>query len=212
MTRSFFKSYFSRIKIAFVDLDNTLYDDEVYLKECFKSISRLDVVRDLKSEELYEFLLQTYKQQGARHLYDKACKQYNLKLDLLLPHFLKVHRDVKLENLLQPYPWMAEFINEFLLAAKVVIVTNGTLEQQKNKVTQFDFSSINHEVTVIYANETKPKPSVESVNGYFLLHGRPEPTQMLFIGDHICDMLFAENLGIRFYHKDIIEQIQALDN
>jgi phosphoglycolate phosphatase-like HAD superfamily hydrolase len=107
---------------------------------------------------------------------------------------------------------MVAFINEFLSNSRVVIVTNGTVQQQKNKIAQFDFKSISKEVEVIYANETAPKPSIEPVRDYFVRYGRPQSNEMIFIGDHLCDMLFADNLGIRFYHRDMIKQIQALKN
>ena len=96
------------------------------------------------------------------------------------------------------------------LGLPFTIVTNGNVVQQKNKIAQTDFIDLEHDFDIIFANETRPKPAIDS----FMTYCRRENivisgNELLMIGDSVIDSTFARNLGCKFLHVNKINIVDG---
>ena len=193
------KKYFSNYDFIFLDLDNTLFDEKLYLFEAYKNIDQymLNLNLSLEENEIFNFLKTEFEKNGRRKLFNKLISVYNLSEEEHLTFFLSILRefvpktkyklDVKSYELLK----LLKSIDK-----EIIIITNGNPIQQKNKITNIDWRGFNP--FVIYANEYKAKPNKECflpIKNKFKL---TDHHKLLYIGDHDVDQAFAENIKSDF--------------
>ena len=202
--------YFEQKKILFLDLDNTLINENTYLFACFENIARYMLPKSKEERKFaFHFLKKEFIKYGREKLYDKFCEKYNLEKEEKIAHFLNIHRTIRLERQMQINLEILDFIQVCVPAScKIYIVTNGNMEQQKNKVQQIAWDMLNREIEkIIYASETEPKPSTKCVQSLMKneLKGYA-PQDMVCIGDSYVDQFFAQDLNIDFWHIGIIKE------
>ena len=145
------------MNVIFFDLDNTLYDSEIYYDRAFKSISEfLQKEFKVEQESSFDFLYSNWK---------KTTSMYNQMFDDVIDKFdLKISTSdlVKIFNEQEVYesdlfsdtiPVLQRLSNKF----KLGIITDGDVSRQKRKLRNcklHDFANF-----VIYTKEIEPKPS-----------------------------------------------------
>jgi len=145
------------MNVIFFDLDNTLYDSEIYYDRAFKSISEfLQKEFKVEQESSFDFLYSNWK---------KTTSMYNQMFDDVIDKFdLKISTSdlVKIFNEQEVYesdlfsdtiPVLQRLSNKF----KLGIITDGDVSRQKRKLENCklrDFVNF-----VIYTKEIEPKPS-----------------------------------------------------
>ena len=184
------------------DLDDTIYNEIDYLKRAYKYISDLIASKneDLDSQLVYNFILSTFHSDGRNRLYQKLINEFNLN-NFSLPDFLFAMRTVKLtNNCLKPIPIIKDTISMLLeKGVYIYILTNGFVEQQRNKFKSLDLPDKN-KINIIYAssnNRVHEKPNPFFINKIKTEHYLSN-NQIIFIGDSIIDEETAKNACIDF--------------
>ena len=75
-----------RIEAVIFDLDNTLYDEEQFVRSGFKAVSHhMAEKHGLAEEKLFDLLMNTFSKRGRQKVFDTALKRLNLyRKDLIL--------------------------------------------------------------------------------------------------------------------------------
>jgi phosphoglycolate phosphatase-like HAD superfamily hydrolase len=177
------------------DLDNTLIDENNYLFAAYKEIGNHFGETLEKKEEMFQFLVSNFIANGRGNLFDKFSKYFFLTeehINLMLTYLRKTRVNggldilVKAQNILLS---VCESKKPFF------IITNGNVEQQKNKVAQINWKDLCRPVQIVYANEFSPKPAIDS---YIYLNSKFSFINPIYIGDSESDLIFARNVGIDF--------------
>jgi len=183
------------------DLDNTLYDEIEYLTRAYnfigKRISELN--KDLSEQEISIFLLDEFKSNGRKNLYQKLIKRFNCD-NYSLSMFFNDLRSVPIpENSIEIRDELSSFISNNVNKYKFFIATNGNIIQQKNK-----FRSVNipykDRFNIIYCDSfgiEKRKPSPFFIS-YISKEFTVKLSEMIFIGDSDADYYAAANGNIDF--------------
>ena len=150
---------FDSYQVIIFDLDNTLYDESVYLFSAYNDIGKfIEKQVGGYSGEYVSFLVTSFKKYGHHGLFDMLLSHFGLKTKIEMNDLLFLLRHTKV--VLKVYDEM-KMVLEYLLnrKCKVYILTNGNREQQQNKIESLDIQEILSKIEVIYANEYVPKPS-----------------------------------------------------
>lgn len=191
-----------------IDLDNTLIEEKEYLFEAYNQIAKyLGSLHDINECELSRFMISTFEVDGRTDLFGKVQSHFNLP-DLCLDEVLRIMRNVKLR---QPLLMKTEAISLVRLLNQlnipITIVTNGNVDQQKNKIAQTDFMDLAFDI--IFANEIRPKPAIDSYLAYCSRKSiNASVKEILMIGDSTNDLEFSRNLGCDFLH---VNEINIVD-
>lgn len=191
------------------DLDDTLYPEVEYLKGAYDNIAKfLSKKKKLKHELLYQFLIHRFNEEGRDLLFDSLFEKFNIEFNYMT-EILQIMRTYTPENKISLYPKTHNKLSYILnQAKKVFVITNGNVVQQKNKVKNIDWNSLEQKIIFIYANEYKKKPSVQSFNSIKMKYNIQESLTIM-IGDSFFDKKYAENCGIDFMH---IEKFNLIIN
>ncbi len=184
------ESNFFSYKYYLFDLDNTLIDETQYLFAVYSKIAK-DVSLD-KNEFINLFL-----NEGRDKLFNKIIKRNKLP-DTCLQDFLYTLRNIKLPHKLVIFPSIFDLLKKLTILNKnILVVTNGNVNQQKNKIDQIDWQGIENDIQFVLANLIAPKPSMKLFNylkkEYCLIE-----QETIMIGDSITDEEFARNSNISF--------------
>ncbi len=108
-----------------------------------------------------------------------------------LQEYLEIRRTAKVK--INLYPMMKKMLIDLLLMGKnIAVLTNGNVQQQKNKVAQLDWPE--GKILFVYASEIEPKPSPRGLHYIMNKLG----TDAVFIGDSETDKQAAESAKIDF--------------
>jgi len=175
------------------DLDNTIYRETDFLFGAYKKIS--SILLPEYSIEAEEFLKEEFESNGRVGLFDRLKLKFP-KCNVSISDCLEILRSYVSLNSIRPFNWFEEFSNavhnDFLLR----IITNGNVQQQKNKIASIDFPDSIFTVEVVYANNHKSKPNPKS---YYQLKGWQSFKSPLYVGDSEVDREFCENVEIEFF-------------
>lgn|SRR6185312_8191870 len=175
------------------DLDNTIYDERKFLFQAYKNVSKhLAKTYDCVEADTFNFLKSTFSLSGRYKIFDKLQEHLQINGETFLTTCLSVLRTTVVSPKINPYSYFIKYLKA-QKNSPIIIITNGTPEQQKNKV-----KSINWEtgtVKIICSNLYMPKPSPES---FFKLKQEYPLKTPIYIGDSVEDSLFAKNCGIDF--------------
>ena len=78
----------------------------------------------------------------------------------------------------------------------IKIITNGTPQQQLNKIRSINFSWPEELIEVVYASSYEAKPKALS---FYHLKGAENFISPIYVGDSLVDEQFCVNLNIEFY-------------
>tara|TARA_Y100001954_G_C15604304_1_gene499636 strand:+ start:35 stop:652 length:618 start_codon:yes stop_codon:yes gene_type:complete len=184
------------------DLDDTLYDEILYLKHAYNRISEHIAVKFGYSKKIiFSYLISEFLHFGRHKLFDKLLDEFKLRKENI-NDILNILRTVHFENKLSLNSESYKVLS-FLIKNKkrVFIVTNGNIVQQKNKVNNIDWRGFENNINFIYANEFERKPSNMSflhLVKFFKINRK----DTIMIGDSVVDENFAINSKIKFMYID----------
>lgn len=183
-------------RLYIFDLDNTVYNENDYLFGAYAEIAS-----SLGNDEYAEFLNTTFQNEGRVNLFDKLATRFGLGHDTIAA-CLQILRTYQPAGGLKMYNDIFLLLNELKKEKKaIVLLTNGNVEQQRNKISNIkppltDFFSM-----IVYANEIARKPSPASVE-MILQQTGVSKNDSLMIGDDAGDELTAQNAGVDFIYAE----------
>lgn len=187
-----------------LDLDNTLYNETDYLKLVYGKISETvsGMKKNVSQNEVFEFLMNEFAMNGRSLLFDKLLAKYNLE-KTFIDKALNILRTFDFNNKMELSQKGSMLLN-LLSNKRVAVLTNGNIQQQRNKVRLINWQGFDHTINFVYAYEFEPKPSRVAVD-YILNTFLFKANLTLFIGDSSIDSECATVSGIKFcYIKDIL--------
>ena len=187
-----FKNYDNLI----FDLDNTLYPENRYLDGVYKNIANfLAQNNSVSSEKIYNYLTLQFSESGRHLLFDRLLSNFNIDSNIK-PEMIKILRTFKPKSKIKLYSKIYKTLPDLISNSKYsFVITNGNVEQQKNKVRNINWRNINKNLIFIYANQFNKKPSPDSFNfikkKYFI-----DPKKTIMIGDSDTDKNFTQKIVI----------------
>jgi HAD superfamily hydrolase (TIGR01549 family) len=192
------QKYFLSFNAYLFDLDNTIYDENVYLFEVYRKIAlTISKKTSLNHLSILEDIKLQYLNLGREKLFDSLIIKYNLQ-ENILNDFLNTQRTLRFEDKMELFPQIEKLLFCLKKLNKIVlIVTNGNPKQQKNKIDQINWHGLDSYIRSIYADEIEKKPSILLFQHIKAMYNIEE-SKTLIIGDSEIDMLFAKNSNIEF--------------
>lgn len=179
------------------DLDNTLYRETDYLFPAFKEIAGIIASKtDRDAEEMARYLRVEFNQTGRKHLLNKMIEKFSIT-DTSITEMLHIMRTVnpgQIRMYADAYRTLIQLKNK---NKKLAVITNGTVQQQKNKINHIEWGDLDGSIEFIFADETERKPSPASLNLYLKNHDLRND-QVVFIGDGVEDERAASSAKILF--------------
>ena len=188
------------------DLDNTLYNENIYLFSAYEQIGiMVSKEYGIDKKIVYKYLTEEFLSSGRGMLFSRMVNKFNLNLSDL-DSFLVLLRSHQLEKKIKLYDKMQRFLKEINgITSDMFIVTNGNVEQQKNKISQIHWNDFLFK-EIVFANEYKPKPSNEALE-YLIDKYQLDRQRSIFIGDAKSDELCAISSDVAFYHVNNILKV-----
>jgi len=192
------------IKVIGFDLDNTLYNQELFEFEIFKQISVLIAKNFNIDESKYlQALIALYNNGEKDYIFDKVVINLNYELppqwnQFVVQNILPLYRsfipkDIYLNKNIETT------LNELKYANyKLAMITNGNSSVQNNKIDALNIRQ--YFDLILISDSFKPKrrkPDTfmfENVLKYFNI----EANEMIFIGDDLIRDKASESIGIKF--------------
>lgn len=178
------------------DFDNTLYAEKEYLFAAYQQIEN-----ELNVSGVADFLKKEFNTKGREKLFNKLILKFSLS-EPEIEKCLRVLRTIQLSSPLHLTPGISTLLHTLRAQNKTLaLLTNGNVQQQKNKLQQTEIDLYQCFDEVVFAQEIAPKPSAESVN-YILKKTALPATAAILIGDSDVDRQAAKNAGVAFLHAD----------
>ena len=188
------KQEWSEYKLVVFDLDNTLYCETDYLFAAYRRIAELCASDPKTAEEYYTFLCTSFVQEGRVDLFQRFKDRY--AVTLTVPQMLEVLRTT--ECALTLYSAKKDLIAQLLeKGIKVAVLTNGNVQQQRQKIADLQLKELFPQVEVVYASEIESKPSPRALQ-LLMAQAGVLPSETLFVGDDETDCRTAANAGVDF--------------
>lgn len=192
-----------RYSVFIFDLDNTIYDEREYLSNGYKEIAKYvaEANKSGQLKEYYDYLIAEFDTRGRSMLFNKFIEHFNLTVSI--HSLLQILRCQ--ETQIQMYPKSKKILDMLVNANKYIyILTNGNVEQQRNKVKLLGLKEQYSSIDVVYASLFEPKPSPKALLN-IINSVCAEKKDAIMIGDSEVDELTAYNANIAFINiKDII--------
>ncbi|TCV26775.1 HAD family hydrolase [Vibrio crassostreae] len=176
------------------DLDNTLYNEFDFLKQQYFLVSRFFCPDEI--EIAYDYLVSTFLSEGRGSLFNKFQEHFNLEYDI--SSVLECFRTYSSDNLgsLKCYAWFLDLLKHYDGDESLIIITNGNVLQQQEKIKRLNLNEIYGNTVVIYANDHSPKPDRSS---YDFLSNCQLLNKPIYIGDSIVDFNFSKNCDLEYF-------------
>lgn len=183
------ESVISRGRTLIFDLDDTIYDEKTFLFEQYRVVCEKYTPGD--AIQALEFLKRYFLEHGRKGIFQSYISAFRLSASL--DSVLATFRDYSASPALTPLPWFVELSENYSDKLRLIIVTNGNVKQQKEKVSRLNLHAYFDEVVVYYANATQPKPAVNSE-----LMSSEKLVDPIYVGDSMTDHQFSLNSGFEF--------------
>ena len=146
-----------------IDLDDTLYPEKNYLYPAYLEISKyINKKYKFKISHINKFLIDEFEISGRKNLFDKLNSKFEIPT-IEFNIYLKILRNLKLKNKIRLFDKSYQLLEKIIKHNKnFIIVTNGNVKQQRNKVSLIDWRQISNPF-VLYANKSFPKPDKKTV-------------------------------------------------
>lgn len=190
--------YFDKYDLVILDLDNTLYDEKEYLWKSYDLIAdRLEVSNKF---EISDYLKREFLANGRNNLFDKLVAKYNLSVSIstIINWLHSYSGDICLYE-------KAECLLDYLFKVEkfVYVLTNGNIQQQKNKINSLHLLEKFPKIKIVYASNIAPKPAPDCIS-FILKESFTTSKKTLMIGDSNIDCQTAKNANIDFVYIDNI--------
>ena len=153
-------------------------------------------------DAVYDYLLSTFRKYGRDDIFGGMLRQFPNKM-IGLDVCLAIMRDPIVGRSFDLYPWVSEYAKNSL-DSSISIITNGTPQQQKNKIEYLRLDRFFASTHVVYANEHRKKPHSAA---YHSLSKSVKIADPIYVGDSHNDKVFADNCGIEFLDSKLIKLI-----
>ncbi|MCJ7449317.1 MAG: HAD family hydrolase [Bacteroidales bacterium] len=203
-------SDFYNFSLFIFDLDNTIYKEEDYLFQAYEAIAEkfAGILPSCSKKALYATLKDLYLQQGRDKLFDKFLNAICLDKSYL-PDCLKILRSFKPGKPLKIDKKVKKILNSLKNQGKsIFILTNGNVDQQKNKIKHINWDGLDKKIGFVFANEIEPKPSPAGVLHILKITGI-ERNRTIFIGDSEADKKCAQNSGISYLDISLLSELSS---
>ncbi len=188
-------------KLAFVfDFDNTIYPEKDYLYQVYYMIGQFVEYQETFDHDIItKFLTDEFEANGREKLFDKLIEKFNLKEEYK-ENMLRLLRTGRLPLKLLLFKEMEWIMNEVVNNNRLLfLLTNGNVEQQRNKIVQVEWNGLQKNLRCYFANEIKPKPAPDALQLLMEEHAL-SPEDVVFIGDSKEDEECAKSAGVDFYY------------
>ena len=175
------------------DLDNTIISEKDFLYAVYKEAAKKYFPE--KRVDATNFLINEFEAHGRTLIYNKLLKKFGSNEGLLTELIDFQHSFFK-TNLLKPYPWFLMYCKQLQVNEAIKIITNGTPQQQQNKIRSLDLTGCQILLDICYANLIQPKPSTASLQ---YMVDRKSKSNVIYVGDSEVDRQFAVNANIMFF-------------
>jgi hypothetical protein len=175
------------------DLDNTIYQETDFLFKIYKEISK--TATNNPPDIIYNFLKKTFIEKGRKNLFNKLIKKFSSE-SFTIENCLSIMKKFKCDQCIHTFPWFNKFLSKMKKDFIIKIITNGTFEQQQNKIKSIKFNWPKELIEVIYASFIESKPGVLS---FYKLKGVEDFILPIYVGDSPEDEQFSKKLNIEFY-------------
>ena len=182
------------------DLDDTIYPEQKFLFAVYKEIAQN--VNITNQNKIYKFLIEEFKTNGRASLFDKLLAKFENKSSL--NECLDIMRNYIKPNSINTYNWFKIFSKSVCTDLRIKIITNGFPNQQKNKIKSINFPKNIFLEEIIYAQNTKPKPSRDS---FYELKNWKSLNKPIYIGDSLIDSNYCDEINIEFYDVNNLKKI-----
>ena len=192
-------SEFYSYSLYIFDLDNTIYNEADYLFQGYDAIAGYfsGIIKNPGKKELSEMLKRIYLEEGREKLFNKFLIRNGLD-ESYIKQCLAILRSFTTEKDLEIMIPVKKILKTLTAAGKeVYILTNGNVQQQKNKIRSIRWDGLDQVLNFVFAEEIEPKPSPAGIGHILHITGIPKH-QAVFTGDAESDRLSAENAGISF--------------
>lgn len=202
MKRSFIDVLSEKYSDILLDLDDTLYEERLYLFEAYKQIGIfVETVHNVSAQAIECYLIEGFIKDGRKGLFNSCINHFALP-NSLMEKMLEILRTVTFKQPLELKGFVLPFL--FMLMDKgkrIFVITNGNVSQQQNKVKNIDWKKLDASINFVYANDFESKPSryvFDELNKSYALK------KPVYIGDSEVDRAFAFNCGIPFIDVRVI--------
>jgi len=176
------------------DLDNTIYDESIYFRAVFNFFF---TTHNIKHVDLDVYLNDSFFVKS-KDVFGDVLKDINFYSENNREELFVYYKSI--ECILNPYDDFLKLV-ELLISdknIKIGLITNGTIESQKNKVKLLNISKYFHVIT--YARERGKE--LEKPNKYSFIRTLDilniKPSDAFYIGDSpFTDIIGAKNAGIK---------------
>jgi len=180
------------LKCLIFDLDNTLYDENSYFLEVFKTFARRNNIEFSKIDNVFSFSLR----QNSNDVFGDVLKKLDLFSQELQEELFELYKtvDVKLK-LYQDAEKLINFARK--MGLKLGIITNGVVDVQRNKVKCLGIESLFD--SIVYARKFGKENEKPSPEPYRSILGelKVNPQETIYVGDDPrIDLQGAEALNI----------------
>ena len=182
------------------DLDNTIYEETQFLFKVYKEISKKAINNE--PDIIYKFLKKIFIEEGRKDLFNKLKKKFPSE-SFTIENCLSIMKNFKCNSCINTFPWFKKFLSQMKDDFIIKIITNGTFEQQQNKIKSINFNWPKELIEVVYASSIESKPKVLS---FYKLKGVENFISPIYIGDSSVDKQFCKKLNIEFYDSKILHK------
>lgn len=190
--------HFWNYKCYIFDLDDTLYNEKTYLISAYKEIANYIYTKfNIDEIVVKEFLIKEFFLKGRKNLFNKMINSFCLPKDVIKDLLIILRNHTLSENIIL-FPEVESLIGQLITKRKsIFILTNGNVEQQKNKINQIRWNGTNKRIKFIFANNILPKPAPDGI--FFILDEYNfKFEESVFIGDSEVDKKCALDANINF--------------
>ena len=175
------------------DLDDTIYLETKFLFQVYKKIAK--TANNVNPNVIYNFLKKTFIKDGRKNLFNKLEGAFPSE-SFSVENSLFIMRNYKCDYCIDTLPWFKKFLSKMSSEFIIKIITNGTPQQQLNKIQSIKFDWPVELIEVIYASSYEEKPKLLS---FYQLKGVEKFISPIYIGDSLTDEQFCKKLNIEFY-------------
>ena len=175
------------------DLDNTIYKETDFLFKIYKEIAKTGT--NNQPDIIYNFMKKTFLENGRKNLFNKLIRKFSSD-SFTIENCLSIMKEFKCDQCINIFPWFHKFLSKMKKDFIIKIITNGTFEQQQNKIKSIKFNWPKELIEVIYASSIESKPGILS---FYKLKGVENFISPIYVGDSSVDKQFSKKLNIEFY-------------
>ena len=188
--------------IIIFDLDDTLYNEENYIKPALKKVSKfLEKKTGVNKDIIFKEL--KINKKSKNKIFDNFLQKFNFpekKSIFIINKCLNIYQNFNCLNL-RKVPSHKNLLKSYFLKKDFFLVTNGNLQRQNRKIKNLKISKFFKMKFILDGRKKKLKPSISSVKRLLNFIKRNKNKKSIYIGDNkIIDGNFAKNLNINFFH------------